>query len=110
MNILKNFEESMFPTTILWEIEIASILAQKFNLDLTSHSRLKHDWQVYLNEVFVRAMKIMNNEVFIMYNHNNQKYKMSMPFNPSSYAILMKKAMLHSGSNRIIVRQCKLIS
>ena len=110
MNILKNFEESMFPSTILWEIEIASIITQKFSLDLSAHSKLKHDWVTYLNEVFVKAMRIVNNEAMIIYNHNNHKYKMSMPFNPSSYSILMKKAILNSGSNRIIVRQCKLTS
>lgn len=110
VNILKQFESSWFPSTILWQLELASLVANKFDLDIKAHSKLKHDWASYLSEVMVKAMRIVNSEVKIVFNFGGQKYKMAMPFSPTSYGLLRKQAILGPKSHRIIKLQCGLKS
>ena len=109
LNILKTFEASIFPSTLLWQIDIADLIVQKLQLHISSHSKLKQDWVTYLSDILIKCAKIVNKDITILYNIPHHTYSMVTPLNPSSYLLLNKNA-LTVNKYQIITKQGKFIS
>lgn len=109
LNILKIFEGSVFPSTLLWQIDIADLIVQKLQLHVSNHSKLKHDWVTYLTDTLLKCAKIVNRDIVIVYNLSHLTYSMVTPLNPSSYLLLNKNTLMVN-KYQIITKQGKLKS
>ena len=109
LNILKSFEGSVFPSTLLWQIDITDLIVQKLLMHISSHSKLKQDWVTYLSDILLKCAKIVNRDIVIVYNTPHHTYSMITPLNPSSYSLLNKNTLMVN-KYQIITKQGKLKS
>lgn len=101
LNILKNFENSYTPLTLMWIFEIVSLVVSKLRQNIQNYSKLKNDWFLFIKEVLIKIVKIIGQEITIVYSDVGKESTVIFPLNASLYDYITKS------NKQILTKSCK---
>lgn len=83
LSILKAFDHSVTPSTLMWILEVIDVLIVKVHIDFSASAKLKADWVTFVSELFGRVFRVCAKEVGLVYRETTgSEFKAVFPFNP----------------------------
>lgn len=92
LDILKVFEESLIPSTLLWILDLVELMVRTMKVNAKEFDSTKYKYQLMLSKVMGSLVRMQGHEIQIDYIFKKDEiFEVVLPLNPSINELFTRK-------------------